>query len=150
MIIKDIIDRYKKIGLFQLSSGKPAYVYYDLKEAMGEPDNLQAFILELSQKIKIKPNVIIGIDYGGIPLAVGLSLHMKIPFAILRKEQKRHGMQRRIEGYQEKGDVLLLDDVSTTGESIREAFSYLENHGYRVMQVETILNRDVLTNSDNK
>jgi len=134
--------KYKKTGKFTLSSGKESDFYYDIKEAMGEPENLREIISDLDKKHNMKNfDVIIGIDYGGIPLAVGLSLYTSLPFAVIRKEAKDHGTQKRIEGYQEIGNVLLLDDVRTSGNTIKESKDYLKSLGYKIIATETVMKR---------
>jgi len=140
------LKMFKKSGDFILSSGLKSHVYYDLKEAMGQPKLLQQMITNLKKDITVKPDLIIGIDFGGIPLAVGLSLKMKIPFAILRKVRNKHGMGKRIEGCQKKGTVLLVDDISNTGLSTTNAENYLTFCGYKVVQTITLLQRDLLGN----
>jgi len=119
------IKMFKKFGDFRLSSGMQSKVYYDLKEAMGQPKLLKQMIENLLQDIVVKPDIIIGIDFGGIPLAVGLSLKLNIPFAILRKVRNKHGMGKRIEGSQKKGTVVIVDDIYHTGTSTVNAENYL-------------------------
>lgn len=136
------LEKYKKTGKFTLASGEKSDYYYDLKEAMGNPENLRQFVRDLDKKHKMKNfDVIIGIDYGGIPLAVGLSLYTSLPFAVIKKETKDHGTQKRIEGWQEIGNVLLLDDVRTSGHSIKEAKQYLKSLGYKIIATETVMKR---------
>lgn len=139
------LDKYKKTGNFTLSSGEKSNTYYDLKEAMGEPAVLSEMVEEIEKQnphINTNIDIIIGIDYGGIPLAVALSLKKGIPYAVIRKESKTHGMWHRIEGCQKIGRVLLLDDVYTTGKSIGEAKEYLELKGYSIINTTVILDRN--------
>lgn len=136
------LEKYRKIGNFTLSSGEKSNYYYDIKEAMGEPTMLRGFYSEIHKNNNMKNiDVIIGIEYGGVPLAIGLSLYTNIPYAIIRKETKQHGTQKRIEGYQKIGRVLLLDDVRTTGNSIKETKEYLKSKGYEIMATATVMTR---------
>ena len=136
------LEKYKKTGNFVLSSGEQSNVYYDLKEAMGDPVILNDVIKKIEAKHDMSwIDVIIGIEYGGVPLAVGLSLKTGVPFAVLRKKEKEHGMKKRIEGYQRVGNVLLLDDVRTTGASIQNAKEYLTGLGYNVAGTEVAFTR---------
>lgn len=147
--IRLLASHYKKTGDFILSSGLESNYFIDLKEAMGEPQILKQMIEYLEKRIVIRPHVIIGLEYGGIPLAVGLSLKMKIPFAILRKQRNTHGMRNRIEGYQKKGKAIIIDDVYQTGMSTTNAETYLTYSGYKVLQTLTILERDLEGNVKN-
>ena len=139
-------EKYKKTGDFILSSGAKSDVYYDIKEAMGEPENLHEFIrILLDKRYRDLKNidVIAGIEYGGIPLAVGLSLYTDIPYVIIRKHAKSHGTKQLLEGYKKKGRVLLLDDVRTSGSSLKNAKEYLESLGYKVVAIDVAFEREI-------
>lgn len=135
------IEKYKKTGLFKLSSGEMSTTYYNLKEAMGEPKNLREMTWKIQKELLDGIDVIIGLEYGGIPLAVSLSLSTNIPYAILRKETKTHGMKNRIEGYNKIGTCVIIDDVATSGKSLRDADRYLRGLGYDILQIECYLER---------
>jgi len=136
------LEKYKKTGMFTLSSGHITEEYFDIKEAMGEPEILREMIRELDRKHNMENiDVIIGIEIGGIPLAVGLSQYTNVPFAILRKEKNDHGMMKRIEGYKIVGRVLLLDDVKTSGNSLKDATDYLKSKGYSTITTDVVLDR---------
>jgi len=137
------LEEYKRMGNFTLSSGLKSKVFYDLKEAMGDPQVLDEMIVNLLSRVTLLPDLFIGMDYGGIPLATGLSLKTDIPFAVIRKKRNDHSMKKRIEGYQEKGNVILVDDVKMTGKSLDEAESWLNENGYKITQTLTILERDI-------
>lgn len=140
------LEKYKKTGDFTLSSGEKSDFYYDLKEAMGDPLILKDIIEKIIKTHNFDEiDVIIGIEYGGVPLAVGVSIATGKPFAVLRKKKKAYGTEKRIEGYQGFGKVLLLDDVKTTGGSIEKAKEYLFDMGYRVVAVDVAYTR---TNSN--
>ncbi len=136
-------DKWKKEGVFVLSSGRTIHNYYDLKEMMGDPDELTKEVMHIKKKIDwSKIDVIVGIDYGGTPLAIALSTLTGHPYAIIRKNEKDHGTKKRVEGSPIIGNVLLLDDVRTTGNSIHEARVYLENKGYKIIETIVLLDRD--------
>lgn len=139
------LEKYKKLGDFKLSSGLKSNYYYDLKEAMGEPKILMDVIAKIVDSHDFnKIDVVIGIEYGGVPLAVGVSLATGTPFAVLRKSKKKYGTKKRIEGYQKFGNVLLLDDVKTTGNSILEAKEYLTFLGYKIVATDVAFSRNQL------
>lgn len=136
---------FKKTGKkFTMSSGKESEFYYDIKEMMGYPEHLSDIIAELKDDVCLNNvDVIIGLDYGGIPLAVALSMDTKIPYAVLRKSKKKHGTERRLEGNQVIGNALLLDDVRNSGETFREAIGYLESMDYNVVESWCCVRRDI-------
>ncbi len=134
-------EKYKKKGSFFLHSGKSSDFYYDIKEAMGKPENLQAMFTDMLLDIPCDVDLFIGLESGGIPLAVTCSSMTGKPYAILRKKQKSYGTMKMIEGYQGKGKAVLLDDVSTTGESLRKAEVYLTCQGYEIVKSLVIVDR---------
>lgn len=134
-------EKYKKKGRFILASGQYSKYYYDIKEAMGKPENLQAMFTDMLNDIPCDVDLFIGIEYGGIPLAITCSSMTGKPYAILRKKQKAYGTMKVIEGYQGKGKAVLLDDVSTTGESLRKAEVYLTCQGYEIIKSIVIVER---------
>lgn len=138
------LEKYKKQGKFILSSGEISNYYYDLKEGMGTSKGLLEITSGLVQKFKQMkelPDVIVGLDYGGIPLVVFLSLQFNIPYAVLRKEEKSWGTKKIIEGYQGKGRTIIIDDVETTGKSLDKAETYLTSQGYDVVGRMTVIKR---------
>lgn len=136
-------EKYKKKGKFLLASGQYSKFYYDIKEAMGEPHNLQKIFAGLMNDIPMNVELFVGVEYGGIPLAIICSIMTGKPYAILRKEQKSYGTIKVIEGYQGKGKVVLLDDVRTTGKTLRSAETYLNSQGYKVIKSLTVVERDL-------
>lgn len=134
-------EKYKKIGLFKLSSVDESSFYYDIKEAMGEYENLNSILLKIGHQISNDTQIIIGLELGGIPIAVGLCMMLKIPFAVLRKEKNDHGTEKKIEGFQKIGKAVIVDDVETTGKSLRDAEEYLKSKGYEILQVITVVKR---------
>jgi orotate phosphoribosyltransferase len=62
---------------------------------------------------------------------------------VVRKEAKKHGLQRRIEGTPVEGRrVLVVEDTSTTGNSPLAAVEALREVGAEVVGVATIVDRD--------
>ena len=135
----DIVEKIKKEIIQKevvLSSGKKSSFYIDIKSFCSCPENLLSVGSAIYEKIrKEKVDVVCGIAYGGVPIAVMVSIlsfldNRKIPMITVRSEKKRHGKQEIIEGKYEKGNrVIIIDDVVTTGASIRKAVDIIENEG---------------------
>ncbi len=124
-----------KTGKFLLASGKYSSIYIDMRKMLGNIDGFKTISNLLSQKVyEIKRSenidVIIGVATGGIPWASIASYLINLPMAYVR-QQKGHGTNNQIEG----ADVtnkhgLIIDDVSTTGESIINSVKIVrENKG---------------------
>ncbi|OGZ14520.1 MAG: hypothetical protein A3H76_03430 [Candidatus Lloydbacteria bacterium RIFCSPLOWO2_02_FULL_54_12] len=133
MLKKDLIRRLREIGVIVnepvlLRSGVTVDFYCDMKKAFGYPDVLDALVEEAGKSIGGDITCIIGSGYGGVPLAAILSLRYKRNFALLRERLKEHGRQSLFDGYvPTKTDcVLIVDDVLTTGSSVKETISALK------------------------
>jgi orotate phosphoribosyltransferase len=63
---------------------------------------------------------------------------------IIRKEPKKHGTQKFVEGPALPGGskVAVVDDVVTTGSSLVKSIERLRNEGYEPIQVVAILDRE--------
>ena len=61
---------------------------------------------------------------------------------LLRKEEKKYGTGKRIEGvYNKTNKVILLEDVITTGESVEAAAQVLEDYGLEIVQIISVFSR---------
>jgi orotate phosphoribosyltransferase len=134
-----------KFGTFQLSSGALSPYYVDLRLIPSDPEAFKRAIgfytLTLERVIK-RFNRLVGIPTAGVPYAAVLAFNFAKPFLYLRKEPKDHGHRRRIEGIIFPGDnVVLLDDVITTGKNIMEAVDAIRAEGGVVKDAVVLLDR---------
>ena len=88
-----------------------------------------------------------GLTLGADPVATAM-MHVaaqkgrKLDAFVVRKSEKAHGLQRRIEGPEVKGRrVLAVEDTSTTGGSVLTAIEALKNEGAIVVGVAVIVER---------
>ena len=134
-----------KFGTFQLSSGALSPYYVDLRLIPSDPEAFKRAIgfyaLTLERVIK-RSSRLVGIPTAGVPYAAVLAFNFAKPFLYLRKEPKDHGHRRRIEGIIFPGDnVVLLDDVITTGKNIMEAVDAIRAEGGVVKDAVVLLDR---------
>ena len=62
---------------------------------------------------------------------------------VVRKEAKKHGMARQVEGPEISGrKVVILEDTSTTGGSPLTAAKAAEEAGAEVLGIATVVDRD--------
>ena len=88
-------------------------------------------------------NVLFGPAYKGIPLAAAIAIALSTehgidkPYAFNRKEAKDHGEGGSLVGHKvQDGDkVVIIEDVTTAGTSIRETVPILKNAGPRSVKV---------------
>ncbi|RLG61477.1 orotate phosphoribosyltransferase, partial [Candidatus Geothermarchaeota archaeon] len=137
-IIKELY--FRKIilfGDFKLTSGLTSPYYIDLRSVYSYPDLFKEIIDYYIFKIddfKDDVDVIAGIESGSIAIAAVLGYILDKPMIYIRKEPKKIGMMKLIEGVLNEGDkVVIVDDVATTGGSIargvkaiREAGGYID------------------------
>jgi orotate phosphoribosyltransferase len=143
MIVEDLVScGAVKFGDFTLTSGKKSRYYVDIKKASSNPLILRR-ITEAFGNQKIECDKVAGVELGAVPLIVAYSLMFGIPFVIIRKADRDHGMKNRIEGTINKNDrVLLLEDVVTSGGSVIKALDLMEGEGCKVQAVLSVVDRE--------
>lgn len=132
-------------GRVTLSSGREADYYVDLRRATlhHEASPLIGRLLrELTADWDF--DAVGGLTLGADPVATAI-MHAPgrpIDAFVVRKEAKKHGMQRRIEGPDIVGKrVLVVEDTTTTGNSPLTAVAALREAGAEVVGVATVVDR---------
>jgi orotate phosphoribosyltransferase len=145
---EEILKKAVVHGKVILSSGKEAEYYVDLRRVT--LDSIAAplvgeVMLELTKDLDFE--AVGGLTLGADPVATAM-MHVaagngrKIDAFVVRKAEKAHGLQRRIEGPDVKGrKVLAVEDTSTTGGSVLTAVEALEEAGAIVVGVAVIVER---------
>jgi orotate phosphoribosyltransferase len=137
-------------GQFVLSSGKTSTFYVDVKNLALSPEG--ALAVADATWAALNPREFAGVGgptLGADPLATALSLAAfrlgaRLPAFILRKEPKKHGTSRWIEGrdlLSAGARVLLVEDVVTTGGSSLAAVQRLRDEGFLVDTAVCVLDR---------
>jgi orotate phosphoribosyltransferase len=145
---EEILKKAVVHGRVILSSGKEADYYVDLRRVT--LDSIAASLvgevmLELTRDLDFE--AVGGLTLGADPVATAM-MHVaakkgrKIDAFVVRKAEKAHGLQRRIEGPDVKGKkVLAVEDTSTTGGSVLTAVEALKEAGAIVVGVAVIVER---------
>lgn len=134
----------------ELSCGRISSYYADFRQLLGYPE-LSNYVV--SQIIKIIDTIttsggsydnIAGIAVAGVPWATLVGNKLCKPVSIIRLSEKTHGKKTAIDGAPIKFDsqVILIEDVLTTGESVINAIRKIHNTGANVIRVICILDRN--------
>jgi orotate phosphoribosyltransferase len=136
-------------GPVTLSSGKQADYYVDLRRVTLQ-HQAAPLIGRLLRTLTIDWNydAVGGLTLGADPVATAM-LHaaaaddLALDAFVVRKESKRHGLQRLIEGPDISGRrVLVVEDTSTTGSSVLTAVRAVREAGAEIAGVVTVVDRD--------
>ena len=148
MTRKKLLKRFREIGLIhkepvRLRSGAISPYYCDIKKAYGYPDLLSALAEEISKRLPTGTTCVAASGYGGIPLAALVASVSKKKFTAVRDTPKRHGKGGKIDGYipSKKDSIVIVDDVLTTGSSVKETFSALKKISGRVSSAIVVVKR---------
>ncbi|MFD1598014.1 orotate phosphoribosyltransferase [Halobellus rarus] len=129
-----------KFGEFELSHGGTSEYYVDKYLFETDPHCLrliaEAFAEELcGEKLA-------GVALGAVPLVAVTSVETDTPYVIARKQAKEYGTGNRIEGRLAEGEeVVVLEDIATTGKSALDAVEALRDAGAVVDRVLVVVDR---------
>jgi orotate phosphoribosyltransferase len=150
-LLEVIREKSLQVGDFVLSSGKKASYYLDCRVTTLDPRGAlltARLMLRTIDEHQIEAEAIGGLTLGADPIAAAVAVVSEIerrplPAFIVRKEPKKHGAKRQIEGW--KGDpgarVIVVDDVCTSGGSILDACEKVEEAGFTVAATMCVIDR---------
>ncbi|WP_028584674.1 orotate phosphoribosyltransferase [Desulfogranum mediterraneum] len=147
-----LLDKSYRQGTFTLTSGKTSDFYVDGKQTTLDAEGgylCGRLLYKLIQDHSETISGVGGMTLGADPLVTAVSLvsHLAdnpIPAFIVRKEAKGHGTGNYIEGKNNLAPgavVALVEDVVTTGGTLLKVIERVENEGFKVGLVATIVDR---------
>ncbi|WP_035859266.1 orotate phosphoribosyltransferase [Cryptosporangium arvum] len=144
-LIRDLAVVHGKVTL---SSGREADYYVDLRRVTlhhAAAPLIGGVLLDTTENLSY--DAVGGLTLGADPVATAM-LHAasargrKLDAFVVRKGEKAHGLQRRIEGPDVAGRrVLAVEDTSTTGGSVLTAVEALRAAGAEVVGVAVVVDR---------
>jgi orotate phosphoribosyltransferase len=148
-----LIEQIKTLAVVRervtLASGRTADYYVDMRRV--SLDGYAAPIVGRVMRDLVADwefEAVGGLTLGADPVATAM-LHAaaaageRLDAFVVRKAEKAHGLQRRIEGAPVGGRrVLAVEDTSTTGGSVLTAVQALREAGAEVVGVAVIVDRD--------
>ncbi|MCP5112039.1 MAG: orotate phosphoribosyltransferase [bacterium] len=137
---------------FVLASGRRSNVYVDARvttlRAEAMPLIGRLFLDKISER-GWRPAAVGGLTMGADPVVAAiaresLDTDQVVNAFIVRKEAKKHGTQKRIEGLTEEGpiDVVVVEDVATTGGSAAKAIEACRAEGLTVLGAIALVDRE--------
>jgi orotate phosphoribosyltransferase len=131
-----------------LSSGRTSDYYIDCKRVTLSPEGAYLTAKLMLNLIRPDAAAVGGLTLGADPIVSAIAVlsyveGRTIPALIVRKEPKRHGTRKFIEGptISQRAKVVVVDDVVTTGASLLKAAEKFSMEGYEVIQAIAILDR---------
>ena len=127
---------------FTWTSGIKSPIYCDNRLVLSYP-KIREFIADsMTQIIKNKYGSdisIAGVATGAIAVGAMVSERLNVPYAYVRPEPKGHGLRNQIEGnIEEKSNVVVIEDLISTGKSSLNAINALKSEGINVMGMLSI------------
>lgn len=143
----ELVQLIKKTALltgeFILSSGRKSNYYLDKYRFETRPDILSAVAEGIEPKIPPGTEILAGPELGAIPLVTAVGLKTGLPFLLVRKKAKEYGTKNVVEGLYKKGqNVVLIEDVLTTGTQAVTAADSLEELGLNVLKIICVIDRE--------
>jgi orotate phosphoribosyltransferase len=138
-------------GDFTLSSGRKSNYLFQLRQTTLHSEGallIAGLIVDFMRSHRL--TCIGGMVVGAVPIVAAVapvSFQQGYPVKafFVRKQAKAHGAEERIDGYLvAEADVLVVDDVTTTGASMLEAIAAMKEGGYRgtVRKALSIVDRE--------
>jgi orotate phosphoribosyltransferase len=131
-------------GDFVLSSGKRSKYYLDKWRFETDPALLREIAKALAGLLPTPPpDLLAGVELGGVPLVTAVALETGFPYLIVRREAKGYGTGKEVEGQAAAGQrVVLVEDVLTTASQAISAARRLTELGLRVERVIYVIDRE--------
>jgi orotate phosphoribosyltransferase len=132
---------------FVLASGRSSNFFFDMKKTMFDPEGAALLVDLLFDAIKAEDvECIGGLETGAIPIVAALCARSwpekPLKGFFVRKENKGHGTDQRIDGLLQRGSkIILFEDVTTTGGSAMQAVNQARQLDCTVLRVVSVVDR---------
>lgn len=143
---EEIINDLKKSGAllnghFLLSSGLHSEAYVQCASLLKYPQLAEKFSKELAKKlVEFKPEIVLGPAMGGIIVSYEVARALELPGIFTERKNGNMMLRRNFEiGSGQR--VLIVEDVVTTGGSVKEVLEIVKKEGGKPVAVASIINR---------
>lgn len=132
-------------GDFVTRAGNPTHYYIDKYLFSTNPDTLAPLVDAIVSLLPSPSDYdrLAAPELGAVPIAAVLSVAVKKPFVIVKKESKGYGTQKVVEGTHHPGErMVVIEDIITTGGAALRACEVLSTLGMSVVQVIGVIDRE--------
>jgi len=143
----DVLRQFEESGAlltghFVLTSGNHSDRYFEKFNVLNQPQRVEALCRELAARLEeTKPDVVLGPTTLGILLAYEVAKHLGVPAAYGERAADGTRFLRRAEHILPGQRVAVVDDVLTTGGSVRECIELVEAQGATLCGVGLLVDR---------
>lgn len=131
-----------RYGEFELAHGGTSDYYVDKYLFETDPRCLRLVAEAFAERLD-SDDKLAGVALGGVPLAAATSITADVPYVIARKQAKEYGTANRIEGRLDEGEeVVVCEDIATTGQSAVDAVEALRDAGAEVKRALLVVDRE--------
>ncbi len=150
-LIDLLLARSVKRGAFTLASGQTSDIYIDVRLTSMSPEGLSMLgplALNAIRNSGWKVDSVGGMTLGADPVSYAISYASNfVPPLVraftVRKEAKAHGTGKQIEGpFQSNDNVVIIEDVITTGASALRAVDAVLAEGGKIAGVLAVVDRE--------
>lgn len=133
--------------LYEFSSGLRSPIYTDNRRIGSHPVQRAAVndaLMQLVASWSPRPDGIVGVATGGVPWAAWLADRMSLPLLYVRASAKDRGLEKQVEGdVSTCTEVIVVEDLITTGTSSARAVAAIRESGPHVAGVVSIFSYDL-------
>jgi len=141
-LMKMLVDQSLHLQPITLSSGKPSSFYFDGKMVASTPEGAPLIAEAIKEIIgNTQVDAVGGPTIGADFMLGALSGKGYYRTFIIRKEPKKHGLSKDIEGQLNEYDrkIAIIDDVATSGGSILKAINTVKKEFPKIEVVKVIV-----------
>ena len=146
MTEKDVIETFERDsailkGHFLLTSGRHSDVYFEKFQVLQHPEDVQALCTELAGRFEGENvDLVIGPTTGGVLIAYEVAKVLGTRFIFAESEEGKRILKRGF-SIGEGERTLIVDDVLTTGRSIREIIDIVEENKGEIVGIGCLVDR---------
>ena len=147
---QELIDALREaeavmFGEFELAHGGTSRYYVDKYRFETDPACLRLIAEAFGERLRadgLEGTTLAGVALGAVPLVAATAVETDTPYVIVRKKTKEYGTANRVEGTLAEGEeVVVLEDIATTGQSAVDAVEALREAGAVVEHVYVVVDR---------